>query len=747
MSTPDLCIYFVIGLVSVAYPILLQVIATLDEKYASIVIVELFKKELEYRFFRIFLVSDLCLIGLYAITNLSVDLTNLSWLSHLMGYGLLLVTALLLLTFLLFISKILAYYTPSKIVKYFISKKTDQNFEYFNALGDILYFAIDKNLDGIALIIHDYYYKAFAKIREQQKGKPVVYPYPYYYLVDNIVNRLASGQNQKFRFLEHRAIGGIWLLGELSDISISEDSYAWIWRMLMTAVTFKRDDMVMHWWTNAHQAFGLYMTLIQPNTTYDNGITTTHNKAEVNKRDLERERFLEFNFALGGMLLYKNRLDCIRRIFSYTSSTPPDYVLLPIYMNQIFRTFFKFWDAYNDVFPFINQRYVFPGTEGIKSDDLVKIWTCRYVSVLLLRQYTLVEYYTFMKPLQPPNVPTNKSERRIWVDNLSYFEEYVKQQYENRELLKELGWESMTDKWFTEHKKVHPVKFVQTVKKAAIETDDRIDKEQELDPDKVQRLKNTISKIICDTYNTYSGVFNQVVKSKGLSFKLIGTRTIMDKSEFAKDKVDDFANEYSITASGVARDLEQLVAGTFLMPNKTQINVKEEDLFKAIVQLDPHPDKYVIINFGFNISHYISHHKTDGLSLSDYKGLNLYTFPMGNAGRHLYIVRKDELPYLFTNKPIQPEIRKYKLEMIGDNNLYFSIIDLYRNEQVRNDWLLSDQVSDQQKANIEKMVQIYIGFLVVIQWKEETHLTSLSVVYGHGEQEKITPIEALEKLA
>jgi hypothetical protein len=746
MSIPDLCIYFVIGLVSVAYPILLQVIATLDEKYASIVIVDLFKKELEYLFFRIFLVTALCLIGLYAVINLSVTLSGVSWLIRLIGYGLLLVTALLILTFLLFISKILIYYTPARIVKYFIEKKEDRGFEYFNALSDILYFAIDKNLDGIAILIHDYYYKTFAKIRQQQKGKPVEYPDPYYQLVNNIVSRLAPNPNPKFSFLEHRAVGGIWLIGELLEVTISEQTYGCLWRALTIAVTFKRDDMVMHWWANAHQIFRFYMDRIQTDASFEEGVETVKNQAQIDKRNLERERFLEFNYALGGLLLYKNRLDCIRRIFSYTSSSPPDYVLLPIHMNQVFKTFFQFWDPYHDVFPFIRQRYWYPETEGIKSEDLVKIWTCKYVAVLLLRQYSLVPYYVYVKPLELPLVPAKKLERRMWIDNLSYFETYVSEQFENVELLNQLGWTKLDRSWLVKNKKTPPGELVVQVKSTVIAADERIEKEQELDPDEVQVLKETISNIISDAFDKYDDLFDTPIKSNFHDYAIKAVRTIMDKSEFVKDKISG-SNEHSITASGIADDLAELVANTFSISSRTQINVREEQIFAAVDRLGPDPENYVIVNFGFNISFISSYYKVAGLTDADYHDLKLYNFPAGRSGRRLYIVRKDQLPYLFTNEPAGKEIKQQQLELIGPNHLYFSIIDLYRNKVIRDEWLASELVSDQQKADMEKMVQLYIAFLTVIRWKKDTHLIAISVVYPHTcDESGLTLLGTIKKI-
>ena len=38
----------------------------------------------------------------------------------------------------------------------------------------------------------------------------------------------------KLRAIEHRAVSGVWLLGEdFEDITISEEIYSWLWRNSM----------------------------------------------------------------------------------------------------------------------------------------------------------------------------------------------------------------------------------------------------------------------------------------------------------------------------------------------------------------------------------------------------------------------------------------------------------------------------------------------------------------------------------
>ena len=56
MTGTDFYIYIVISLLGVAYPLLLQVIARLDEKYSSENIVELFDKEFEGKAFKILII-------------------------------------------------------------------------------------------------------------------------------------------------------------------------------------------------------------------------------------------------------------------------------------------------------------------------------------------------------------------------------------------------------------------------------------------------------------------------------------------------------------------------------------------------------------------------------------------------------------------------------------------------------------------------------------------------------------------
>jgi len=154
MDAGSICISFVVAIFGIAYPILLQVVSRLDEKYGSILILELFNKERERKLFNIFIIASLSSILLYllrlpplfdfGIFNFVVNNSAL--------YLLVLSTTALVMSFFYFVKKILIYYTPTKFLKYLIKKNHDvenDNYTHFKAISDILYYAIREQNETI----------------------------------------------------------------------------------------------------------------------------------------------------------------------------------------------------------------------------------------------------------------------------------------------------------------------------------------------------------------------------------------------------------------------------------------------------------------------------------------------------------------------------------------------------------------------------------------------------------------------
>ena len=121
----DISIYtgVVIAILGIAYPILLQVIARLDETYSSNLIIDLFEQEPRLKWFKVQLYISLFLILIWslqlkpleAFSGLGFVIDNSATLLVVIS------STLLVISFILLVKRIFTYYVPSKFVNYLIN--------------------------------------------------------------------------------------------------------------------------------------------------------------------------------------------------------------------------------------------------------------------------------------------------------------------------------------------------------------------------------------------------------------------------------------------------------------------------------------------------------------------------------------------------------------------------------------------------------------------------------------------------
>lgn len=128
MKGVDAYIYIIIGLLGVAYPILLQVVARLDEKYESEHIVKLFNQEWEGNAFQYSLYSSLFFVVIWSLKlppliqlNGTLQFIIEKSADILIGLN----TILLVIFFFLYVRKVLIYYTQTNLIAYLIKKHNE----------------------------------------------------------------------------------------------------------------------------------------------------------------------------------------------------------------------------------------------------------------------------------------------------------------------------------------------------------------------------------------------------------------------------------------------------------------------------------------------------------------------------------------------------------------------------------------------------------------------------------------------
>lgn len=615
-----------------------------------------------------------------------------------------------------------------KFRSFFKRKKKIDSFDYFIAISDLLYYSIKNQNEKIAKTIAGFMYDTFKKFRDQHQGKVIEYPIAYYELVSKTIEELAIQRNRRFTFLEHRTAGSVWLLGEFTDTKISEATYRWIWNNFILALKYERDDYIIYHWEHAFQYASYSLKPISWKHSEKPPFEVL-NQEEIDQRNNERNRFLEFHYALGGLLLYRSRYKCIQRAFQYTQSIPPRYELLPETMSEVFRLYFYFRDPYEMRIPWINQRYYFPETGGINSDAILKNWICKYIAVLFLRQYTIVPYLIYMKPLEYPVLPKTQAEKREWIDNLDHFKKLVEDTLKNKELLNTLGFNFITDEWCEENNYPKPLEFIEKVKEDTIASFEGTLIHQPISDVKVEKFKNTTAEILSPLLDKYDAINNKENFTGDLiKWYVNGESHIIDKSGLADDQDADHINFDSFLPESFSNKLKEAIPEIFFRVTTQRYLLTEPIIIPAISRLNINVDDYTIVSFGVQITKLIEESKLDFLN-----GIEIIEFGFRNyhvVGDSIFILKKKYLPKLKYNKITDDEIQKYSLrEAIGKYKVYTSVVDLNQAAELRD---TLDESSD--GKDLRKSVYMAIFIHLEVQWQKDLSCIQIQQASAYRER-------------
>lgn len=727
MTSTDAYIYIVIGLLGVAYPILLQVIARLDEKYSSENIVELFDKEIAGKVFKYSLFTALFFVfiwslklePLFQITGINLFINNSA--SILIALS----TIILVIAFFFFVNKILIYYTPTKFIKYLKQKhdKSNEDFKYFIAQSDILLLSIKTQQRNVALTLSNFFYSAFKKEREKFKDEPVIYPDVYYEVVHRSIEELAILKEKRNYSLEYRTAGGIWLFGELEGNELSGKTYSWLWRNLLLIIKYDQDNMILYHWETAHQFYNYSLQSIQKDFDYSGEVLTAKNQIAVDKRNNEREKFLEFHYALGGLLTYKQKYNCLSRIFNHTNSEPPKYVLLPESMTEIFKFFYLIRDPYDIKYSWISHQYSFPEQSGINSDHVTKKWICSYMAILFLRQYTIVPYLITMKPLDFPQIPKTQGEIKEWIDGLEVFRSFVSEHLENKKLLQSLNLNFLTRDWCKEKGIIYPLDFFDTFKINLQEVYHVNALALEIHPEKVAQFESTSSKIIESSLSKILKANNEKnIDADTDKWYINGQRMLYTKDAFSEESEVHYIDYDSFLASYIAKELVEKFALTFIHKKSKTYILKPEDIFKAIDKLNLN-DQNVIVGFGFDFNFFINSLEIQELSDEKYKNIKIISLgSTRTVNSALFLLKRSELPIITTCEISKDEIDKYNLRKISDFfNIYASVIDLNKT----NKDIFEENKYGKEENEVRKSALLTLGISTEIKWKKKIEIIEI----------------------
>ncbi len=538
----------------------------------------------------------------------------------------------------------------------------------------------------------------------------------------------------KLRGIEHRAVSGVWLLGEdFEDITISEETYSWLWNNIYIICDNPR--LVKMFWANSSQYFDYRLQYIAQDYNFELGKVA--NQEQIDKRNEERKRFLEFHYALGGLLLFRKQYKTLNYLFEYSQSQPPKYALLPETTTEIFYWFENFRNEFKHRTP-IDLRYSFPELDNLGNRRQVNYWICSYVSLLFLRQYSLHQYYVYQNFTALPKLPDDVLELSSWLDSVSYFERCLNNVLRNKDLITDLGFEKLIeangDKF---------PKFINDLKEA-IKT--KIGQQKlyaNLSEDKIQNFYSRSNEIISKAFEVYEPIFIEKSKEHSgseLKLNVSGERTLMSKSAFTDNDVPHLNYDTFFAETIATHNIKRFIPNSFLVARTKRYLLNKDNVLLVLAKIIGNNNDIIIVavRVGFQLQ--------EILEESNFKTKIQYIPSTEHHSQDtLFVLRKNDLPAIEHKEITEDKRTDLQLKCINDElKLYASVIDINteENKTIKDKWNIKNEPD-----NDDLKVQLTIAFLSVIYWKNEREIIQINIASEFREQGIQNDINDVEPLS
>ncbi len=751
----EICVPLIIILLGTAYPIILNNISNIGEKYHSKYLLVLFKQELfqkkrgftmkcfQFKFdlFQWFLIFSLgsltfLIFEFKPLINIWIINNSANLLVFILTLSLLIIFFLWLKEVSLYtgdIIKLLEYLTK----KYYEEADIDKKQYILMSINEITINAVENNDKRIEEDILKFYLGLRIRLRKEYKDnhnkqneEGIRYPYYYHQLIRELIKIFVDRNDDNFISLQSRITNGDFLVpNDFQNIKISEDTYNSLWYNVI--LMRNKSDFISKFWAHSNQYF---WTELKDIVRYlDNS-----NKDEVEEREQERKRFLEFHYTVGGLLLYSKNYEALKYIFSYSQQSPPDYKLLPYDMKELFEWIEFFRNEYKQIPKFFigYDRYRFPNLDSVGTNKQVVFWICRYLCVLFIRQYKLLKTLYYSNTTNQPylnDLPL--MELYNWKESITYFKFCLNKVLEDKEALEQL------ELWNT-----YELKYSE-IDKFIIELEQSIDKyisdkkeRAELSQEKIKQFYASSKKILENCLEEYLPINNPEDFDTDFKVTFSGESVLFNKSCFVDDDIPCMDYDSNL-ANFISRySIKKYIPNSFLGAETKSYLLNNNNLLKGIGRIinDKEEDIVIIIfNAGDDTS--------QKLSNSQYKE-KVISLPATDLRNTIFILEKSNLPKIEKSDISEEVKQELQVKKISDKwNIYGTIIDinLPENEAIKEKWI--DDINYYQKEN---KLQILLGLLFVghIKFKSDRKIIQININNEFeelGTENKLSDLEPL----
>ena len=233
---PDIISYafipMIIAIFALGFPLLIQTITRIDDKYSSTKLIEVFRQETITNIFIWSLILSICfyiiwLLQIPPFANWGLLIDN----SALILLGL--STIVLIISTFLIVHLIHIYFVPEKLTNRLIqvhnnTKNEKRKTLYFEAISKILFYSINKADEPLARTLLEFYYEAFILFRKEKEGEPIEYPQEYYDAIFEANELLCCRKKKTISYFNDSTLFHLFL-DEYQKTVISPPTYNFLW--------------------------------------------------------------------------------------------------------------------------------------------------------------------------------------------------------------------------------------------------------------------------------------------------------------------------------------------------------------------------------------------------------------------------------------------------------------------------------------------------------------------------------------
>jgi len=750
----DICVPLIAVLLGTAYPIILNNISNIGEKYKAKYLLALFNYEhfqkkrgkFNSNYFEYLLYISLFLL-LFLILELKPLFGWNNWfINNSAKLSVVISTISLIIVFILWLKEVIIYTGDiTNLFKYLTKEyhkesETDRKQYILMSINEITINAVEKNDKRIEEDILNFYTELRTKLRKEYKDnlidkdksnkEGVLYPFYYHEFIRELIKVFIEGSDDNFISLQHHITNGSFLIpNDFQHIKISEDTYNTLWYNI--TLIRNNPDYISKFWAHSNQYF--WMGLKEIVLNFDKS-----NEKKFIEREEERKRFLEFHYAVGGLLLYSKNYESLKYIFSYSQQSPPDYKLLPYDMKELFEWIEFFRNEYKQIPKFFigYDRYRFPNLDSVGTNKQVVFWICRYLCVLFIRQYKLLKTLYYSNTTNQPylnNLPL--MELYNWKESITYFKFCLNKVLEDKEALEQL------ELWNTYELKYSEIdKFIIELEQSIDEHISDRKERAELSQKKIEQFYASSKEILGNCLEEYLPINNPEDFDTDFKVTFSGESVLFNKSCFVDDDIPCMDYDSNLANIISRYSIKKYIPNSFLGAETKSYLLNNNNLLKGIGRIinDKEEDIVIIIfNAGDDTS--------QKLSNSQYKE-KVISLPATDLRNTIFILEKSNLPKIEKSDISEEVKQELQVKKISDKwNIYGTIIDinLPKNEAIKEKWI--DDINYYQKEN---KLQILLGLLFVghIKFKSDRKIIQININNEFeelGTENKLSDLEPL----